>query len=224
MTCGILKTRPTLRIFLFFKASPVFHLACREAQPAGWLSTQRRVWWGCDWQGHGVLSRRFWFRNQVISGNFTGIASSDLNWSCFSNTGMLILFYALFFYSSAILVGRQRGLCYFLVHAIFSSLLVFHHWSISAMPGGWYALEGKNSLQWQRSLLLLFVHLQLPGQRIHTHRGRSNWIWQARAFRRQRVKAWRRSTLKTNSPIQIIKIILRQHIVLAEFLTTVLDP
>lgn len=31
--------------------------------------------------------------------------------------------------------------------------------------------EGKNSLQWQRSLLLLFVHLQLPGQRIHTEVG-----------------------------------------------------
>lgn len=31
--------------------------------------------------------------------------------------------------------------------------------------------EGKNSLQWQRSLLLLFVHLQLPGKRIHTEVG-----------------------------------------------------
>lgn len=31
--------------------------------------------------------------------------------------------------------------------------------------------EGKNSLQWQRSLLLLFVHLQLPGRRIHREVG-----------------------------------------------------
>lgn len=31
--------------------------------------------------------------------------------------------------------------------------------------------EGKNSLQWQRSLLLLFVHLLLPGQRVHTEVG-----------------------------------------------------
>lgn len=31
--------------------------------------------------------------------------------------------------------------------------------------------ESKNSLQWQRSLLLLFVHLQLPGQRVQTEVG-----------------------------------------------------
>lgn len=41
--------------------------------------------------------------------------------------------------------------------------------------------EGKNSPQWQRSLLFVFVYLQLSGRRIHT-RGKSNWVQEARAF------------------------------------------
>lgn len=89
----------------------------------GWLRTQEKVWCGCDWQGHDVLSGRLCFRNKIALGNCNGIASSDLSWKCLSNIGMLVLFYPLSFYNlSSILMGRQRGVCYFLVCAFLHSL------------------------------------------------------------------------------------------------------
>lgn len=96
-----------------------------------------------------------------------------------------------------------------------SPLSVFQHRSISAMPGGWYA--GKNSLQWQRSLLLVFVYLQLSGQRIRT-KGKSNCIREATAFARF-IPA-----CETNSPVQMIKIIIHQYIGVAGFLISIFDP
>lgn len=112
-----------LGFFYFFKASPVLFHVCREAQPAGWLSTQEKIWCGCDWQDHDVLSGRLRFRNRIALGNCNGIASSELNWKCLSNIGMLVLLYPLsFYYPSSVLMGRQRGVCYFLVCAFLPSL------------------------------------------------------------------------------------------------------
>lgn len=113
--------------FLFFKAFSGFHLACREVQPAGWLSTQRRVWCGCDWQGHGVLSGRFWFRNQVVLGNFNGIASSDLKLSFKHRDAHPFLspFLLLFICNSCGETERSvlfPGLCYFFLSPCLWSL------------------------------------------------------------------------------------------------------
>lgn len=171
---------------IFVRASPVSHQACSEAQPTGWLSTQGTFRRGSDWQGHDVLSGRLCFRNKIALRNCNGIAPSErlLNWQCLSNTGMLTLlcpFCVLFFiYASP---GETEKLL-LIPGPCFSSLSplslsftteISQQCQEAGMP--W---EGKNSLQWQRSLLLLLVCLQLSRQRIH-ERGKSRGISAARA-------------------------------------------
>lgn len=136
---------PPFSIFFFFLNFLCFSSCLWGVLPTGWLSTQEKIWCGCDWQGHDVLSGRLCVRNKTALGNCNGMVSRELSWKCLSTIGMLVLLYRLsFYYPSAILGRRERSLLFPMSTLFFplSPLPVVHRWNISAMPGGWYVPGG----------------------------------------------------------------------------------